>query len=381
MLETPVCSLLTAPSSQPMDELCNADADAESELPQSRPKDDDPQPDAIDPPQSRSARRARWTPVRIRTDLVSVDGGYSSAPHMVESITIADSAELGGTDRFIKVCKNTSWFMKMVGGPQMRKGGLRHVDVLDTLRDKVERKSAANEPEPAVAEQVEAVEAVDPMDALDGSSLPPPVTSPKHTQRPKRLRSGSTLKSRVLEVDMLRDPLCVDPNSSATRPVKAYLSGATKRELWVHVDSLEWVINYAAEQIRLQGVVGPAVAEWEAEYMPANCPKVPNLRIDWSFTSTPNQWIAIFVDGPYKGVKKSLPPIDHTHVLWSQLRRYGMVPNCESSHGLRTVHRAAAKQLLIAWCDAIARDQQHKFESEWGLPECAADGDDRDDLK
>ena len=174
-----------------MDEPLLADADAESEPPQSRPNADDSQPDVVDPPQSRSALRPRWRPVRIRTDQVSVDGGYSSAPHIVESITIADSAELGGTDTFIKVCKNTSWFMKMVGGPQTRKGGLRHVDVLDTLRDKVERKSTGAEPESAVAENQQsavAEEAVDPMDALDNASLPPPETPQKPTQRPKRLR-------------------------------------------------------------------------------------------------------------------------------------------------------------------------------------------------
>ena len=75
-----------------MDPLTFADADAEAELPQSRLDADESEDDgaAADEPQSRAALGPRWRPVRVRTDQVTVDGGYSIAPHVVDSISITD---------------------------------------------------------------------------------------------------------------------------------------------------------------------------------------------------------------------------------------------------------------------------------------------------
>ena len=175
-----------------MDPLTFADADAEAELPQSRLDADESDDDGAvaDEPQSRGAVGPRWRPVRVRTDQVSVDGGYSSAPQIVDSISITD--QQGHVETFFKIVKRSSWFNKMIAGKEVRNGQLRCVDVLDELRDKIDHKLglggfAEDEP-PAVAD----TEQFDPMDALE--ELTPKKVNKPMPQRPKRLR-GSTSKS------------------------------------------------------------------------------------------------------------------------------------------------------------------------------------------
>ena len=169
---------------------------------------------------------------------------------------------------------------------------------------------------------------------------------------------------------MRRDPMCVDRNSSAIYPARAYLAGATKRELWVSIQSLPWLVGYAAEQVRLQGVVGTAVADWECEHMPPNCSQVPNLRIDWNFTT--KQWDGKFLDGPCKGVTQSISPRDHTEQSWCYLRHKNMVPEIPLSGAPRNVLRDAARKLLIAWCAAAVEGTQHELDVMWGFESAVA---------
>ena len=174
----------------------------------------------------------------------------------------------------------------MIAGKEVRNGQLRCVDVLDELRDKIDHKLGlggfgapdavvAEDEQPAVAD----MEPIDPMDALE--ELTPKKVNKPTPQRPKRLR-GSTLKSQIMVLPMRRVPLCVDANCTQIHQVRTYLAGATKRELWISVESLPWLVQYAADQVRLQGVVGTAVAAWETELMDMEryCSKVPKLRPD-----------------------------------------------------------------------------------------------------
>ena len=63
--------------------------------------------------------------------------------------------------------------------------------------------------------------------------------------------------------------------------------------LWIDIDDIEWLVNYAAEEVALGGVPEeePAVAE-------SNC-EVDFLRIQWDFGE--QCWRAEFVGGPLAG--------------------------------------------------------------------------------
>ena len=357
-----------------MDPLTFADADAEAELPQSRLDADESDDDGAvaDEPQSRGAVGPRWRPVRVRTDQVSVDGGYSSAPQIVDSISITDHH--GHVETFFKIVKRSSWFNKMIAGKEVRNGQLRCVDVLDELRDKIDHKlglggfgapdaAVAEDEQPAVAD----MEPIDPMDALE--ELTPKKVKPP--QRPKRLR-GSIAKSQLMVVPMRRVPLCVDANCTQIHQVRTYLAGATKRELWISVESLPWLVQYAADQVRLQGVVGTAVAEWESELvdMAPNCSRVPNLRLDWNFST--KQWDGKFVHGPCKGIVQSMSPAAHTNQGWANLRDNELVPHIALVDASRSIKRDGAKKLLMEWCAAIAGGNRQEFEATWDLQSAVA---------
>ena len=369
--------LITVRTIFPMDELMEpltcADANDEADHPQSRPNADGSHADSADvPPQSHADSGPRWRPVRVRVDQVSVEGGYSTLPHIVESITLCDPEK--GSETFIKICKHHQWFMRMAAGKDIRKGQLRCVDVLDEMREKVDYKlglggfgedEAAEEDEPAVADL-----RPDPMDALadaftDSQDLHTPRKGKPPALRPRRHRS-SALKSGVMVVNMRPEPLCVDPSSTATHPVRVYLAGATKKELWVHIESLPWVVKYTADQIRLQGVVAPAVAEEAIEHMRPNCSRVPNLRVDWNFHT--KEWDGKFVQGPCKGVKRAMPPSSLTAQGWEALQFRDMISHDSTFwKAAKAVKREAAKMLLSEWCASIAEGTEAEFEATCGL--------------
>ena len=362
-----------------MDPLTFADVDAEAELPQSRLDADESDDDGAvaDEPQSRGAVGPRWRPVRVRTDQVSVDGGYSSAPQIVDSISITDHQ--GHVETFFKIVKRSSWFNKMIAGKEVRNGQLRCVDVLDELRDKIDHKlglrgfgapdaAVAEDEQPAVAD----MEPIDLMDALE--ELTPKKVNKPMPQRPKRLR-GSIAKSQIMVVPMRRVPLCVDANCTQIHQVRTYLAGATKRELWISVESLPWLVQYAADQVRLQGVVGStAVADWESELvdMVPNCSRVPNLRLDWNFST--KQWDGKFVRGPCKGIVQSMSPAAHTNQGWANLRDNELVPHIALVDASRSIKRDGAKKLLMEWCAAIAGGHRQEFEATWNLQSAVAGG-------
>ena len=91
-----------------MDPLTFVHADDEPELPQSRLDADASHSDndADDQPQSRAASGTRWKPVRVRTNQVTVEGGYIGAPQLVDSLTLTDDS--GDSETFFKISKKNT---------------------------------------------------------------------------------------------------------------------------------------------------------------------------------------------------------------------------------------------------------------------------------
>ena len=80
------------------------------------------------------ARGARtWHHVDVKHDRVSVIGGYN--PHSEAAACI--QYQMPGntvTHTFVALDKNATWFLKGVGGVNIRKGDLKPVHVLDMIR-------------------------------------------------------------------------------------------------------------------------------------------------------------------------------------------------------------------------------------------------------
>lgn len=71
-----------------------------------------------------------WKSVHIRNDHIALQAGFSKVPFQGQCVT------MDGV-RYIHVKKNSPWFIAAVGGPQLKKGGLPSVQVIDQLCSKV----------------------------------------------------------------------------------------------------------------------------------------------------------------------------------------------------------------------------------------------------
>ena len=106
------------------------------------------------------------------------------------------------------------------------------------------------------------------------------------------------------------------------------------------------------------------------EYMEPSCVAVPNLRIDWNFST--HQWDAKFVHGPRKGVHQSMSPADVTDEGWANLQAKALVGDIDLRDASKSLKRLGAKKLLIEWCVAIAGGYRQDFEAKCALQPAVA---------
>ena len=93
-----------------------------------------------------------WQPIRLE-NILSVAGGHQGKSFQTESM------DVGGCV-FVKVDKNAKWFLKLVGGPSLQKGGLQRTRVIEQLREKCCTGLCVREDAPNGGDD-------DPMDGLD----------------------------------------------------------------------------------------------------------------------------------------------------------------------------------------------------------------------
>ncbi len=67
-----------------------------------------------------------WKPITL-TKSLTVGGGYQRKSWQAESMEVGDAI-------FVRLDKNAPWFLKCVGGPSLRKGGLQRTRVIEELR-------------------------------------------------------------------------------------------------------------------------------------------------------------------------------------------------------------------------------------------------------
>ena len=322
----------------------------------------------MEPSGAAKSKAPRWKPLKIQTGQVTLSGGCSNKPFVLETIELAVPG--GAQQLFVRVNKNHDWFLKVVGGTDMKKGALRSVNVLDDMRKRAgvdtavagfDSADAGQAVGTAVADAADACEPLDPMDALDLGADELLQTPNKKTRTPRR---ALPLKSAIVEVEMPLKPKCADASCTQTRMVNIYLAGATKKELWVAHDALEWLLLYAADQLRFQGVECDEDAD--ACTKDANCPAVAELNIEWDFQN--NTWQSEFVGGPCQGIKRSFSASQHTEGRWEKMGRSSLsTADVAFAEATPQVKKQTAKEFLVSWCDAISRGEQESFEHEFRI--------------
>ena len=94
-----------------------------------------------------------------------------------------------------------------------------------------------------------------------------------------------------------------------------------KRNLYLQVDCLDWLLSYAADELHFQGVVR---TNPEPSAKPTgNCSAVADLHLEWDFDA--KAWEAEFVAGAFAGRKQRFSFRDLTHARWTKMKAWSLV--------------------------------------------------------
>ena len=322
--------------------------------------------DAAEPktPISKSGS-GKWHPVSIKHDRLSILGGYSSRP---EAGTCLQYQVGDRVDTFLELDKNAMWFLKGVGGGKTQKGYLKPVLVIDMIRHAFKIKLTGGA---AVADLPE--EDVDPMDALD--DITEVVPEAKTVVRKKK---GNAKKETV---KIKRKLFRTEPQQLevATRPACAASGLDDKTMIWIYqgqqgrtnikhvdknlflrVDSIDWLLAYAADELHFQGVEASSNDDKGSEQSP-NCTAVADLFVEYAFGI--NAWEATFVAGELAGTVKCVTVRDLNKDMWQKLKEVNKVDGYLTTADFRE-RKSAAKEFLILWCEALAGAKPEAAEFE-----------------
>ena len=306
-----------------------------------------------------------WKSVAIHGGVVGISGGLNRKALGAEYVDVPVNGEMR---RFIHLNKDAEWFLKCVGGPNTQKGHMKTVCVMDIIRDRLQMQF----PDPAVAEEGAAVadKVGDPMAVLR-DQLTKSAKAKAKSNRIRRSQSEIDMlrKSLTAKLDVPRSPDCV-PKPPETVQVTVYVKANSQknwrsRPVYLLVDNLDWLLQFAADEHFFQGV--KAASEEEVGVKEANCTAVAGLNLEWDFTS--KNWQAEFVSGHLKGTKRCFGACDLTVRRTKKLERDGILKyDTESSMDAQSRRRQQAKDVLLVWCEAISRGN-NTFEEDYDLQE------------
>jgi hypothetical protein len=341
--------------------------------------------ETVVPVAASAAGPGKWRSAALVHGVVSIVGGFSMQPMTGSSIEYMDG---GIMSTFVLLDKNAQWFLKGVGGPQVRKGDLKAVTVLQQIRDRFNEQpiehdttvagaSCTTIPDTAVAESICAAvadECGDPMDDLD--DLPKSVAKP-HVKAP---RNKHTKKSEVRHFDMPMRPPCAAQGCTERvtlgvyrKPVAAHHKAGTLTRnntmLYLKSDCINWLLSYAADELHHQGIAATLDDDpMSPQSRSGNCTDIENLQLEWDFSG--RGWTAKFVGGTFKGVTKEFYNRQLSGPIWDMLKdKYPEIGSRENS----SLHqkKQSAKLFVLAWCRAIVENTGDTFEAMWNLDDLA----------
>ena len=314
-------------------------------------------------------------------NVLTIRGGYNTRGGAAQSIQYKDGDT---TLTFVELDKNSEWFLKGVGGLNIQKGDLKSVQVMQLIREwfcnkamvaDTDEADILNLPEvPAVAEGHNVgSKRVDPMDECDEDTPPatrpdtPPAKRPKLAIEPKKKPKIEASRAMILALQVPTRPRCADCAHDGTTTIRVYRRPKNQKKsdgnLYLCTDSLDWLLEYAADELAFQGV--------EREEPPAtcsqdgNCDAVAGLYLEWQFSD--KAWEGTFVTGPLKGRSKRFSVQDLDGKMWAKLRDEAVVDGYVSRTS-NVARMNALKTLTTMWGATVARnkpEELRQFEERW----------------
>ena len=308
-----------------------------------------------------------WNHVALHSGLIGISGGFNKKPLSARYIDV----KVGDSDeRFVHLNMNGEWFLKGVGGPRIQKGQLKAVSVNDIIRQKL-RMVYHDAVEGEAEEEADDDEDHDQMQQFfDVLETPKKAVKKKETAKNKHA-ADVWKRSIIKDIDVPRSPECVNTEEKAVTTIVVYSPACSqrcwnRRPIYLRVDALDWLLQFAADEQFHQGVKR-ATAD-EREVKAANCSAVAGLNLEWDFTS--RIWQGEFVSGPFKGTKRRFGVRDLTKDRTSKMIEAGILqPDTTSGMDENSLLKQLAYDVLLVWCDAISQGTDGAFEVEWELKE------------
>ena len=198
-------------------------------------------------------RIGAWKALKVLEDNVVLQCGFANRKHMAPFVKV----DVQGTHRkFVQVNKGARWFVAAVGGPQLKKGDMPTVTVLEELMDKLAeniknddaaRSAIDEEPETAVAaigEGQDGDKLVDPMLEFNCIEDSPPLETPKKKRKPCSKKHREPQFATVRTVLMARRPPCAqcDVDANLMKTVLMWVKPKSNT-LWIELEDIEWGTN------------------------------------------------------------------------------------------------------------------------------------------
>ena len=182
-----------------------------------------------------------WKSVHIRNDHIALQAGFSKVPFQGQCVT------MDGV-RYIHVKKNSPWFIAAVGGPQLKKGGLPSVQVIDQFCSKVFGNNytdvEAEDQDRSRGEDDEPDEGVEPADADADhdpmNQLEECAATEFETPKKKKPRLPKRPNPLVRALDMPKRPPCVAGSAGGDHKVYVFVRPNSKA-LYLRA-SLQYII-------------------------------------------------------------------------------------------------------------------------------------------
>ena len=234
-----------------------------------------------------------WKKVEVNSNFVNVKGGFSAQYYAAPSITCRWLKE---QHVYVKLSKNENWFLKAVGGTRTQKGDLKAVNVFTDIRN-ASLNAEYDADATAVAEDEEDEHDDDPMMALDDIEEPTPAHAKGQAKAKAKGAAKAKAKSRstLQTFSMPKHPSCTgwDANVEGGRlDIHVYRKRTSRKLkkgedeicgnascLYLRTDNIDWLLQYAADELLFQGVSRHREPEIQKECNSA----VAGLNLEWDF--------------------------------------------------------------------------------------------------
>jgi hypothetical protein len=210
-----------------------------------------------------------FKPFKVTQQTV-VTGGLLKKPHPVTTMSIPCVM-----NEFVRIDKQTEWLCCAVAGGKQSRRALCRTKLIETIKEKIASALCGEDPVEQPTDKKMAM--LDFDDEDDSGPMKEAVMTEKKNTRNKG-RKPVNKKNTVARVIM--PELCKEahPGNQETREVDFFVK--TKKQVWMDVAHLPWLVAYMHAQYTLGGV---PVVDASSAVAESDCITPPRSRIGWDF--------------------------------------------------------------------------------------------------